>query len=224
MRGFKLKRIRWLILSFFTVLQSGNAVATENKVEIFTASTRGDSYTVCVSIAIENSEASRTSFAEKMQAIYDHHNLRLTYEDGGKFWQLPHVTLVMFEKVKREDIEAFEGIFDQLSGIILAFSPEFFNFFGRGDQLVAMPHQSFVTEAKKLNAQIIDWVNKNIDSTQYKVCRNTLNKTFKPHLALNTSVPHKNFQGRVQRILGKALQSTTIQLNQVSITATNEWS
>ncbi|WP_232223233.1 hypothetical protein [Candidatus Odyssella acanthamoebae] len=201
----------------------GNMVTAADRVEIFTDPTKGDSYTVCVSLAIEDSEVSRTKFAKEIQAIYDHHNLKLTYSDDGKFWQLPHLTLVMFEKVKLKNIKAFDGIFEQLKGTKLDFIPESYGFFGRGDQLISMPPSSLTEEAKKLNADILAWVNESLDKSYYRVCRNTLMKNLKPHLSLNTCVNDKNVQGRVRRILGQSLNATVIKLDHVIITSTNEW-
>jgi hypothetical protein len=218
------KLARGLLILLMVFVISNTVTAEDNRVEIFTDSTKGDSYTVCVSLALENSQDSRSHFAKKMQTIYDQHNLQLTYTDEGKFWQLPHLTLVMFEKVKLENIKAFEGLFDHLEGTRLEFTPKTYNFLGRGDQLVTMPTPSLTEEAKKLNSDIMAWVKENIEQSHYRISRNTLLQNFKPHLSLNTDVYDKRGQGRIRRILGLSLNSTVIKLDHISITCTNEWS
>ncbi|MBW8309504.1 MAG: hypothetical protein K0M45_07730 [Candidatus Paracaedibacteraceae bacterium] len=57
----------------------------------------------------------------------------------------------------------------------------------------------------------VNW--ENIDNSQYKICRNTLNKNRRSQLSLNAAVSHKNTQVRPPRTLGKALQTTIIKLD-----------
>lgn len=198
-------------------------ISTE-KIEIMTNINKKDSYTVAVSLCIPESE--RNAFAGKMQNIYDTHHLNLTYIDEGKFWQVPHVTLVIFEKVRLENIEKFQGIFALLNALSVQFTPSTCEFFGKGDWLVVKPHSNIAKNIKGLNERVIDWVQENITPQTYKIQSNTAKNIIKPHMAINTTVPTMNWGSKhyITKIISQELKSMTISLQNIVITATNEWS
>lgn len=156
------------------------------KIEVVTNANKQNSYTVAVSLCIKRSD--RREFAQKLQQIYDTQNHKLTYVDEGKFWQVPHITLAIFEKVKLENIEKFHGILEHLGATSLQFIPSTCAYFGKGNWLVVKPHPNIDVKIKELNAQIIDWAQANVKPELYKVQRNTSKNKIIPHMALNTTV------------------------------------
>lgn len=210
-----------LILSLVNIL--GSYSLAGEKIEVISDPAKPNSYSVCISLSFSEAQEERIKFAKKVQETYDDNELSLTYIDEGKFWQNPHVTIAMFEKVKLENISKFQVLFEKLKKTNIPFQPRTYSFFGQGDQLVAIPNTAASAKIKVLNSQIIDWVGENIESTHYKIARNNTKKKFKPHLSLNTSVK-KNLQVSVREILCQTLNATVVNLGQVIITATNQWS
>jgi hypothetical protein len=194
------------------------------KIDIVTDASKRDSYSIAINLCV--TEADRGQFSEKIQRIYDAHNLNLTYKDEGKFWQTPHVTLVIFEKVKLQNIEQFQGIFPLLNTISVQFTPTTCEFFGKGDWLVTKPNPSTAKKIKQLNARVIDWVHENISPETYKIQNNTTKNKITPHISLNTTISTKQLDEKyhIKNILSKSLKSAPIDLEDVIITATNEWS
>lgn len=194
------------------------------KIEIITDPNKQNSYTVAISLCIKQSD--RGSFAEKIQKIYNTHNLNLTYIDEGRFWQTPHVTLVIFEKVKLQNIECFHSIFGLLENTSLQFIPTTCKLFGKGDWLVTMPSTNIAAKIKELNAGVIEWAQGNVPFNTYKIQNNTSMKKITPHMALNTTVSTANWDEKryIIKAINKDIKSVPIALEDVTITATNTWS
>lgn len=197
--------------------------AANQKIEIITDANKKDSYSVAVSLCIKQSD--RGEFAQKVQQIYNAENLKLDYVDEGKFWQVPHITLAIFEKVKLENIDKFHGIIEYLGAPSLQFINSTCAYFGKGDWLVTKPNRPIELKIKELNARVIDWAQANIMPAMYKVQRNTAKNKIIPHMALNTTVKTIDLETKrcITRKLNKALKAMPITLEEVIITATNEW-
>jgi len=196
----------------------------EKSIEIVTNLGKRNAYSVAISLCVKPSE--RSKFGEKIQGIYDTHGLNLKYVDEGKFWQIPHVTLVLFEKVKLEDVAQFQGFFEQLNSVSLQFKPTNCSFLGRGDWLVVTTDAPTAIKFRNLNSQMIDWAEEELTPKTYKISWNSTKKKFLPHISLNTTVGASELYSKdaIKRAIGAALRSTIIDLEHVVITATNEWS
>lgn len=196
----------------------------EKSIEVVTNPDKRNAYSVAISLCINPSE--RSKFAEKIQKIYDTHRLKLKYVDEGKFWQIPHVTLVLFEKVKLEDVGQFHVFFEQFNSVSLQFKPTTCRFLRRGDWPVVNTDAQTAIGFATLNSQMIDWAEKKLTPKTYKISKNSAKDKFLPHISLNTTVEASelNSKDRIKRTIGAALRSTVIDLGNVVITATNEWS
>lgn len=131
------------------------------KIDIITDPKKPDLYSIGIMLCPTFPQEARTQWRETIQSIYDRNRLDLRYVDENKFWEVPHITLCIIKRVKFDDIQKFESIFQLVSEASVLFKASFFEFMGRGDMLVARPDDRTSELTKDLNAIIVGDINEN---------------------------------------------------------------